>query len=163
MTIKLMNHIYQVKGGDVELLPSTFRARLPLDCALGVKAGFPSPAESYEVEPLDFNHDMIEHPDTTFYARANGDSMIGAGIDSGDLLVVDRSLDAQNGDIVVAFYNQEFTMKYYDDTHLAEGFIELKPANPRYPVLKVTKEATDFRVWGVVVYTIKKRVRRGNA
>ncbi len=145
----------------VTILPSAFSKPLSLDCALGVKAGFPSPAESYEVEPLDFNHDMIEHPDTTFYARANGDSMIGAGIDSGDLLVVDRSLEAQNGDIVVVFYNQEFTMKYYDDTHLQDGYIELKPANPKYPVFKITNDQTNFRIWGVVVYTIKRRYNRG--
>ena len=110
------------------------------------------------MEPLDFNHDLISHPDTTFYARANGDSMNGAGIDSGDLLVIDRSLIPHTGDIVVAFYNQEFTMKYYDDSHLAdEGYIELRPANPKYPVFKITSEQTDFRVWGVVIYTIKQR------
>ena len=150
-----------VRMANVVVLPSAFGKPLRLQCALGVKAGFPSPAESYEVEPLDFNRDMIDHPDTTFYARANGDSMIGAGIDSGDLLVVDRSLEAQNGDIVVVYYNQEFTMKYYDDTHLPDGYIELRPANPKYPVFKITKEQTDFRIWGVVVYTIKRRYHRG--
>ena len=141
--------------GEVTLLPSQFSQVLPLQCALGVKAGFPSPAESYEVEPLDFNRDLINHPDTTFYARANGDSMTGAGIDNGDLLVIDRSLDAANGNIVVAFYNGEYTMKYYDDSHLMDGYIELKPANPKYPVFKVTKDQTDFRSWGGVVYIIK--------
>ena len=77
---------------------------------------------------------------------------------SGALLVIDRSLIPHTGDIVVAFYNQEFTMKYYDDSHLAdEGYIELRPANPKYPVFKITSEQTDFRVWGVVIYTIKQR------
>ena len=158
MTVKYIDHTHPQKSDEVELLPSSFHTSLPLTCAFGIKAGFPSPAESYEVEPLDFNHDLISHPDTTFYARANGDSMNGAGIDSGDLLVIDRSLIPHTGDIVVAFYNQEFTMKYSDDSHLAdEGYIELRPANPKYPVFKITSEQTDFRVWGVVIYTIKQR------
>lgn len=141
--------------GEATIMPSSFNLQMELQCALGVKAGFPSPAESYEEEPLDFNRDMIAHPDTTFYARANGESMIGAGIDSGDLLVVDRSIEPHTGDIVVAFYNQEYTMKYFDDSHRADGYIELKPANPKFPVFKITKDQTDFRIWGVVVYTIK--------
>lgn len=155
MTLIMMNTDNNIHQGEFTLLPSQFSQVLPLQCALGVKAGFPSPAESYEVEPLDFNRDLISHPDTTFYARANGDSMTGAGIDNGDLLVIDRSLEATNGNIIVAFYNGEYTMKYYDDSHLAEGYIELKPANPHYPVFKVTKDQTDFRIWGVVVYIIK--------
>ncbi len=156
-----MNTDNKIQQGELTILPSQFSQILPLQCALGVKAGFPSPAESYEVEPLDFNRDLISHPDTTFYARANGDSMTGAGIDNGDLLVIDRSLDAANGNIVVAFYNGEYTMKYYDDSHLAEGYIELKPANPAYPVFKITDDLTDFRVWGVVIYIIKNRYNAG--
>jgi DNA polymerase V len=142
-------------AGEVVFLRSEFSAPLQLAFAPGVKAGFPSPAEQYEVDALDFNRDMINHPDTTFYARVVGDSMIGAGINEGDIVVVDRSLEPQNHDVVVAFYNQQYTLKYYDDTHLAEGYIRLVPANDKYPAFKVTK-TDDLLIWGVVKYTIKK-------
>jgi DNA polymerase V len=161
MTVEFIDSTRQTGKSEVEILHSSFKRVLPLSCALGVKAGFPSPAESYEVEPIDFNRDLIAHPDTTFYARACGDSMTGAGIDNGDLLVVDRSIEPKNGDIVIAFYNQEYTMKYFDNTHLDEGYIELKPANPAYPVFKITDDLTDFRVWGVVIYIIKNRYNTG--
>lgn len=139
---------------EIEFIPSEFTKHLTLAFAPAIKAGFPSPAEAYEVEPLDFNKDLVTHPDTTFYARVMGDSMIGAGINPGDLLVIDRSIEPRKKDIIVAFYNKEYTVKYYDDTHKEEGYIELVPANKNYPVFKVTKD-DDFMVWGVVQYSIK--------
>lgn len=142
------------RPGEVIFLKSQFDKRLSLTFAPGVKAGFPSPAEQYEVEALDFNRDMINHPDTTFYARVVGDSMINAGINDGDIIVVDRSLEPQNHDVVVAFYNQQYTLKYYDNTHIADGYISLVPANDKYPVFKVTNK-DDLLIWGVVKYTIK--------
>lgn len=138
---------------EIELLPGAFTSKLTLPLA-NLKAGFPSPAESYEVEALDFNRDMIEHPDTTFYARVRGESMIGAGINPGDIVVVDRSLEPRKGDVIVAFINREYTLKYYDDTHKDEGYIELVPANKNFKRIKVT-ENDDFLIWGVVQYTIK--------
>lgn len=143
-----------MKSSEVEFIPSEFSGRLKLTFAPAIKAGFPSPAEAYEVEALDFNKDMIAHPDTTFYGRVRGDSMIDAGINDGDIIVIDRSVEPHKGDIVVAFYNREYTLKYYDDTHKDEGYIELVPANKKYPVFKVT-EGDDFMVWGVVQYSIK--------
>lgn len=140
---------------DVIFIKSQFDQSLSLTYAPGVRAGFPSPAEQYEVEALDFNRDMIAHPDTTFYARVMGDSMIGAGINEGDIVVVDRSLEPKNHDIVVAFYDHQYTLKFYDESHKAEGYISLVPANKRYPVLKITPEV-DCMIWGVVKYTIKK-------
>ena len=86
---------------ELVILPSAFDARLPLPMALGLRAGFPSPAEQYETEPIDFNKDLVTHPDTTFYARVIGDSMIDAGINEDDIVVVDRSLEPRKGDIVV--------------------------------------------------------------
>lgn len=148
------------KMSNVKLLPSEFTSRLRLCFAPAVKAGFPSPAEAYEVDALDFNKDMIPHPDTTFYAHVRGDSMKGAGIDDGDIVVIDRSVEAKNGDIILAFYNREYTMKYFDDTHKDEGYIELVPANKNYPTFKVTKD-DDFMVWGVVQYAIKKLKMKG--
>lgn len=138
---------------EIEIIPGDFTSRLYLPFT-NLKAGFPSPAEAYEVEMLDFNHDMVPHPDTTFYGRVNGESMAGAGINTDDLVVIDRSEEPKKGDIVVAFINSEYTLKYYDDSHKAEGYIELVPANKHFPRLKVTS-ADDFTVWGVVIYSIK--------
>ncbi|MGI6232652.1 MAG: LexA family transcriptional regulator [Prevotella sp.] len=144
----------QEHGNEVEFIKSEFSQDLTLRYAPGVKAGFPSPAEQYEVEALDFNRDMIAHPDTTFYARVMGDSMIDAGITEGDIVVVDRSIEPQNKDIVIAFYDHQYTLKYYDDSHKDEGYIQLIPANKKYPVFKIT-DGEDFLIWGVVKYTIK--------
>lgn len=143
-----------MRQSEVEFIHSEFTNKLKLGFAPAIKAGFPSPAEAYEVEALDFNKDMIQHPDTTFYGRVRGDSMIDAGINDGDILVIDRSIEPQRGDIVVAFYNREYTLKYYDDTHKADGYIELVPANKKYPKFKVTQD-DEFTIWGVVQYTIR--------
>lgn len=142
-------------GNEVEFIISSFEHHAPLKYAEGVKAGFPSPAEAYEMDCIDFNRDMITHPDTTFYARVKGDSMMDAGICDGDLLVIDRSVEPTNGDVVVAFYDGRFTVKFYDNSHYDEGYIELKPANKAFPIFKIT-ERDECQIWGVVVYTIKK-------
>lgn len=87
-------------------------SELPLPFAdQGVRAGFPSPAQDYMTDSIDLNRELIRHPATTFYARASGDSMKDCGIDDGDLLVIDKALDPQDGDIVVAFIDGEFTLK----------------------------------------------------
>ena len=77
----------------------------------GVSAGFPSPAEDYMHSKLDLNNLLIEHPSATYYVRVNGNSMLGAGILNGDLLIVDRSLEVTNNCIVVAYIDGEFTVK----------------------------------------------------
>ena len=81
--------------------------------------------------------------------------MIGLGICEDDIAVIDRSIEAQHGDIIVAFINNEFNIKLLDLTHQKEGFIELKSANPKYPSFRIDED-DQFEVWGVVVYTIKK-------
>jgi len=126
-----------------------------MQLAPAIKAGFPSPADDYSKDSLDFNRDMIPHPESTFYARVDGDSMIGAGIDSGDIAVIDRLQEPADGDIIVAFVEGEFTIKFLDLSHREEGYIQLKPANPQYPVIRIDETDT-FQVWGVVIYTIKK-------
>lgn len=143
-----------MKQGEIEFISSEFTKKLPLTFSPAIKAGFPSPAEAYEVDALDFNKDMIAHPDTTFYGRVRGESMNGAGINDGDIVVIDRSLEPRRGDIVVAFYNGEYTLKYYDDTHIDDGYIELVPANKQFPTFHVGKDE-EFAVWGVVQYSIK--------
>ena len=143
-----------MKKNEVEFIRSEFVAQLALSYAPGIKAGFPSPAEAYEVEVLDFNKDMIRHPDTTFYGRVRGDSMMDAGICDGDILVIDRSLTPRNGDVVVADYDNRFTVKFFDNTHFDEGYINLVPANDKFPVIKITAD-DELTIWGVVQYTIK--------
>ena len=78
-------------------------------------------------DSLDFNRDLIKHPESTFYGRVKGDSMIEAGINDGDIAVIDKSREPKNGSIVVAYINNEFTIKYLDTTHKDEGYIELRP------------------------------------
>lgn len=141
--------------GEIKLMKGEFDSRLDLQIAPGIKAGFPSPAEDYLHDSLDFNRDLIKNPEATFYARVSGDSMVEAGIDNGDIAVIDRSLEPSNGDIIVAYVNEEFTMKYLDASHRAEGYIELRPANGKYSPIRIDN-LDDFRVWGVVVWTIKR-------
>lgn len=139
----------------MKILNGEFGKRLALGLAPTIKAGFPSPADDYMQETLDFNRDMIRHPEATFYGRVDGDSMIDAGIADGDIAVIDRSVEPSDGDIVVAFINGEFTMKYLDLTHRAEGYIELRPANEHFHPIRINA-IDEFEVWGVVMWTIKK-------
>ena len=139
----------------LKLLKGDFTSKLNLALAPTIKAGFPSPAEDYLHDSLDFNRDMIKNPEATFYGRVSGDSMIGAGIFDGDIAVIDRSLQPIDGDIIVAFVNGEFTIKYLDLKHKNEGYIELRPANPNYSPIHIDAD-DNFRVWGVVVWTIKQ-------
>lgn len=138
----------------IKIIQGNFEQGLELQLSPGIKAGFPSPADDYMVDSLDFNRDLIRHPEATFYGRVFGDSMVEAGISDGDFAVIDRSLEPHNGDIVVAYVNNEFTIKYLDLTHKDEGYIELRPANSQYPTFRVDTN-DEFEVWGVVVWTIK--------
>lgn len=125
----------------------------------GVRAGFPSPAQDYMTDSIDLNRELIRHPATTFYARASGDSMKDCGIDDGDLLVIDKALEPQDGDIVVAYIDGEFTLKTvrFDDN---EKCIWLVPANKEYSPIKITEE-NNFLIWGVLTYNIKRQLRKG--
>ena len=138
----------------MKILRGEFKEKLDLLLAPQIKAGFPSPAEDYLQESIDFNRDLIRHPESTFYGKVEGDSMIDAGIHHGDIAVIDRSLEAQNGDIVVGYINGEFTIKRLDLTHKEDGYIELCPANKDFKPIRID-ENDQFEVWGVVVWTIK--------
>ena len=96
----------------MKIYKGEFDKQLELLLAPEIKAGFPSPAQDYMRESLDFNRDFIRRPEATFYGRVDGDSMVDAGIDDGDIAVIDRSLEAQDGDIVVGYVNGEFTIKF---------------------------------------------------
>ena len=97
-----------------------------------VVAGFPSPAEQYQEQPLDLNELLVKRPAATFFVRVQGDSMIGAGINDGDLLVVDRSLRPVSGDIIIACIDGDFTVKRY---RRDKGGIRLEPSNPAFPTI----------------------------
>lgn len=124
----------------------------------GVRAGFPSPAQDYMSENIDLNRELVRHPATTFYARVVGDSMRDAGIDDGDLLIVDKGIEPQEGDVVVAYVDGEFTLKRI---HITDDRKELwlMPANDHYPPIRVTEE-NHFQIWGVVTYNIKRQLHR---
>lgn len=140
---------------ELEIFRGGFNTRLPLPYAeAGVQAGFPSPAQDYVDRSLDFNRELIAHPSATFYAKVVGRSMIDAGISEGDIVVIDRAVEPRQNDIVVAFINGEFTMKYIDFSEIRKKRIWLRPGNADFPPIKVT-DAEDFRVWGVVVKVIK--------
>ena len=118
----------------------------------GIHAGFPSPATDYMTQAIDLNKELVSHPAATFYGRVVGDSMIDAGVDEGDILVIDKSLEPQDGDMAVCFVDGEFTLKHL---HFHGGGLTLRPANPRYPEIEIS-EGVDFKMWGVVTYVIKK-------
>ncbi len=123
---------------------SLFDARVP--------AGFPSPAADYEEGKLDLNEHLIKHPAATFFVRAIGDSMIGAGIHCGDLLVVDRSLEARDKSVVIAVINGELTVKRI---RIKKKKITLEPENKSYCAQEIN-ESMEFEVWGVVTSVIHK-------
>ena len=116
----------------------------------GVSAGFPSPAEDYMHSKLDLNNLLIEHPSATYYVRVNGDSMLGAGILNGDLLIVDRSLEVTNNCIVVAYVDGEFTVKRIKKIN---NKMFLQPENKNHQAIEIT-ESMDFELFGVVAHAI---------
>ena len=134
--------------------PQPLRAqRAPLQLPLAgeqVAAGFPSPAEDYVDVGIDLNDQLIRHPTSTFFLRVSGDSMIGAGIHDGDLLVVDRSLNPRPGRVVVAVLDGGFTLKRLVRHH---GRLRLEAANPDYPPLEL-QTCGDVQIWGVAVHVI---------
>ena len=139
---------------NIKILQGDFKKKLDLPIAEGLKAGFPSPAEDYSHETLDFNRDLIHNPEATFYGKVEGDSMIEAGICNNDIAVIDRSLEPRDGDVVVGCVNGEFTIKYLDLRHRKDGYLELRPANKDFKPIRID-ENDDFEVWGVVIWTIK--------
>lgn len=127
---------------DVTLLLPLFMERVP--------CGFPSPAQDYVEDRIDLNKLVIKHPSATYFVRVSGDSMIGAGISNGDLLVVDRSLSAVHGDIVIAAIAGEFTVKELQ-TH---PHLRLIPHNHEYSPITFHAEE-ELEIFGVVTFTLK--------
>jgi len=124
-------------------LPENLQIKL---FACSVEAGFPSPAEDHIEKTLDINELLIEHPAATFFVRVAGDSMIGASIQDGDILVVDRSKKPVDGHIVIALVNGEYTVKRLS---IKDSVIELCPENPLYSLIQLP-DMDELIVWGVV-------------
>ncbi len=132
-------------------LRSDSRSRVPLFLAR-LSAGFPSPADDYVESALDLNAYLVRHPAATFMVRVGGDSMIGAGIADGDLLVVDRSEEAGHGRIVVAVLDGELTVKRL---HIRKAVRLLVPENPKYKPLHIDP-GQELQIWGVVTGVVKR-------
>lgn len=140
-----VSRVEEIKG----FLDEKLAYNLPL-YSCSVRAGFPSPADDYIEMHLDLNAHLIKHPAATFFVKASGDSMIGAGIVSGDMLIVDRSLEAVHGKIVIAAVNGELTVKRLSRL---KGKIQLLPENSKYQAITIRAEE-DLVIWGVVTHVV---------
>ncbi|WP_299162536.1 translesion error-prone DNA polymerase V autoproteolytic subunit [uncultured Tenacibaculum sp.] len=119
---------------------------------IGISAGFPSPADDFRETRISLDEELIKNKEATFFAKVSGQSMIGAGLDDNDLLVIDRSISPTNNKIAVCFLDGEFTVKRLR----VEGEeVWLQPENPEYPIIKITQE-NNFIIWGIVTSVIKK-------
>ncbi|MFD0992709.1 LexA family protein [Tenacibaculum geojense] len=118
----------------------------------GISAGFPSPADDFKETRISLDEELIKNKEATFFARVSGQSMIGAGLDDNDLLVIDRSIEPTDNKIAVCFLDGEFTVKRLR----VEGEnVWLQPENPNYPVIKITED-NNFVIWGIVTNVIKR-------
>ena len=117
-----------------------------------ISAGFPSPADDFSELSISLDKYLISNPPATFMAYAKGNSMIMTGIYNGDMLIIDRSLNAQNGDVVVALINGEFIVKQLSIT---KNKIFLVPKNSEYSPIQISQDM-DFQIWGVVTYSIRR-------
>ena len=115
-----------------------------------VSAGFPSPADDYTEQNIDLNEHLIRNPFSTFFLRVKGDSMINSGIHSHDLIIVDKSLIAKPGNIVIAMIDGEFTVKRLEKKN---NELYLKSENDSYPDFNF-KNYSEIQIWGVVIYSI---------
>ena len=131
--------------------PQNQDVALPL--AEAVRAGFPSPAGDFPDQSLNITAELVKNPASTFYARVSGNSMTDEGIDDGDLLVVDKSVEPYPGCIAICFVDGEFTLKRVE---IYPDHVLLMPANKQFKPLKVTED-NHFVIWGIVRYVIKKR------
>ena len=140
-------------GLILDFFTPDFSTQLELPLAgTAIAAGFPSPAEEYLDLALDLNKVLIKHPAATFYARVKGDSMVDAGIQDGDLLIIDKALEPKEGAIAVCFLDGEFTVKRLS---VKEEGVYLMPANQEFKPIRITEE-NEFLVWGIVAYVIHK-------
>lgn len=142
-----------IKQNHLKIIRPQYKTVLEAPLFLSaVPAGFPSPADDFIEEQLDLNKHLIKNQPATFFVRAIGDSMTGAGIFNGDILIVDRSLEAHEGKIVIAAVDGEFTVKRMKKIN---GKLYLMPENENHKPIAVSK-SSDFSIWGVVTNVIHK-------
>ena len=118
----------------------------------GISAGFPSPADDFKEIRISLDRELVKNKEATFYARVDGDSMIGAGLEDGDLLVIDKSLDPENGRIAICLIDGDFTVKRIKKE---KNKLYLMPENKKYKPIEL-KEESELIIWGIVEYVIKK-------
>jgi DNA polymerase V len=148
-----LNKISESEELEFYSAETTTELKIPL-FESGVSAGFPSPADDYLDLPIDLNEFLIKHPAATFYVRVKGNSMEGAGIRNGDLLIVDRAEEPRNKSIVLGVINGEFTVKRIKKKG---SELYLMPDNPEFKPIKID-DNMDFQVWGVVTYVVHKPI-----
>ena len=132
--------------------PNTTSKNLGTLIHTGISAGFPTNTEDIEGEKISLDDSLIKNKESTFYAKVNGQSMINAGLNDNDLLVIDRSLEPSDKKIAVCYLDGEFTVKRL---RVEKDEVWLQPENPDYPIIKITEE-NDFMIWGIVTNVIKK-------
>jgi DNA polymerase V len=147
MKLHLLN-----KSKTIEFYSAENTTAMALPFAEAISAGFPSPAAEYLEMSLDINKEMVKNPNSTFYGRVKGNSMIDAGIHDGDILVIDKSLEPANNKRAVCYIDGEFTLK---TLKVVKGEVWLKPENKDYAPIKITP-GNEFVVWGIVTHIIHK-------
>ena len=138
---------------EPEIRKADVSTKLELPMYDAIAAGFPITSD-YPADRLDFNRDFIKHPESTFFVRVKGDSMKDAGIFDGDLCLVDKAEEMVHGNIVAAYVNGGFTVKYLDTSTRDQGFIRLVPANKDFKPF-IIDSSDEFSVWGKVIFTIR--------
>ena len=118
----------------------------------GISAGFPSPADDFKEIRISLDKELVKNEEATFYARVSGDSMQGAGLENGDLLIIDRSIEPSNNKIAICFVDGEFTVKRIK---IESKKVHLMPENKKYSPIEINEE-NELIIWGIVTYVIKK-------
>jgi DNA polymerase V len=145
--IKLYN------GKKLDIYSSSYDTKLELPVLpFSISAGFPSPALDFVDISIDLNKHLIDHPSATYYGRVQGESMKDAGINDGDLIIIDKSIEPTNGKIAVCYLDGEFTLKRI---LIKTDGLWLMPENEKYKPIKI-EENNNLVVWGIVTYIIKK-------
>ena len=144
------NNKFDSKTLELFVVDTAIQLELPY-IETGISAGFPSPALDFTQNRIDLNKELIKNPASTFYGKVKGDSMTKAGIDNGDLLVIDRSLEPPNNKIAVCYVDGEFTVKRIK---IEEKVCWLIGENDNYKPIRVTEE-NDLIIWGIVVHVVK--------
>jgi DNA polymerase V len=116
-----------------------------------ISCGFPSPADDHLDEAIDLNREYIKNKSSTYFGRVSGDSMIDAGLENGDLLIIDKSLKPKHGNIAVCFLDGDFTVKRI---RIVKGKIWLMAENKNYQPIEITPD-NELMIWGIVVHSVK--------